>query len=535
MFRKKIIYLLLLGGIIYSARLAAQSPSFTEFEYIRRSDARIAGENPAGLQYLPVSKISLAEVYFSKNNGGFVNYYQSADNSEAGAQTESFFRLNPKVVLYGKVRYANFNGKQMGGSTFIDPYRRTFDIQETADSTRGNKNMEDCRLTGAASIRISDRLILGGRIDYRVANYAKFKDLRHYNKLFDFSAAVGATCALGDRFEWGVNYFYHRNVEEIGFEMYGTTDRRYISLISFGAFYGRAEEFGSSSSYTDPDNSNPAVGEWHGASLQLTFNKDEKLQFFNELSYRMQNGFFGKRSPSTPVFFEHYAPAWSYSASFLLRSGRNQQTVTAGIERESLKNFENIYRFEHTAGGRTDVAYLGDNQILDCSTLKSSLGYTASLHVEDYCPQWILKAEASYYSREQTVSLYPYFRRQNIHAAGINLSAARNIVRRQNRYTLLVGIQYGSGGGFPWKDGVYVTPSETQKPPRNNDTLLMREYEYLTASRISGVTGIGYTRLIHSGISMYVNINYGYTNAFNVNHLSGNNSHSLNLLAGCAF
>jgi hypothetical protein len=534
MLYKKIIIHLLLSGVLCFSRLSAQTHSFTEFEYIRQSDARLTGDNPAGLQHLPISKIALAEIYFSENKGEFVNYYQSADSYEAGAVTESFFRLNPKVVLYGKVRYANFNGKQMGGSAFVNPYEHTFDIQETADSTRGDKNLEDYRLTGAASIQLSERLTLGGRIDYRAANYAKFKDLRHVNKLFDLSAAVGVSHYSADWLEWGANYFYRRNVEEIGFKMYGTSEQRYISLVDFGSFYGRAEEFGSAG-YTDPDYNNPDVGEWHGASLQIALKKKGKYLFFNEFSYRIRNGYFGKRSPSTPVFLEHRAPVWAYNGSFSFGKGRNQQRITAGIERESLKNSENIYRFEHIAGGRNDVVYLGDNRVLSRTIMKASLAYTANLNVEDYCPQWMLKAEANYYSREQTVSLYPYFRRQDIHFANLNVSAGRNITRRQNRYGLFAGVQYDFGDGVPKEDGTYATPSETQNPPPNNDIFLFREYEYLTATRITGNLGCILTRTFAENLKGYIRLDYAMTKAFGVEYLSGSNFHQATFTAGCEF
>ncbi len=533
-YKKNRINLLLLGGIFYPALMAAQSDALSEFENVRRADVRLASENPAYLQYSPVSKISLAEVYFSKNNGEFINYYQSPDSYEVGAQTESFFRLNPKVVLYGKIRYANFNGKQMGGSVFIAPYIRAFDIQETTDETRGNKNREDYFLSGAASVRVSNRLTFGGRIDYRAANYSKFKDLRHVNKLFDFTGIVGAAYTLGDSFEWGVNYFYRRNVEDVEFKMHGTTDQRYTSFIDLGAFYGLHEEFGSDG-YTDPDYSNPAVDEWQGASLQFTYKKSEKHLFFNELSYRIQNGYYGKRSPSTPVFLEHRAPVFTYNGNFSFRQKNNRHIISAGIEHENLKNFENIYRKENYEGGRTEVIYLGKNPIFNQTIIKSSLAYTADLHVVDYYPQWIFKTEANYFSRKQKVSIYPYYRRHNIRVFDINASAARNIVRKQNRYGLFVGVQRFFGSGFSKEDGVYATPSETQRPPKDNDTLLFREQEYLTATRLKGNIGFALTRSFSETLKGYIRLDYAITKASGVEYLSGSNQHQATFTAGCGF
>lgn len=532
--QKNMINLLLLGGILYPAQMAAQSDMLSEFENVRRSDVRLTGENPTGLQYLPVSKISLAEIYFSKNNGDFINYFQSPNSYEVGVETESFLRLNPKVVLYGKIRYGNFNGKQMGGSVFIDPYVRSFNIQETSDETRGDKNREDYFLSGAGSFRLSPRLTFGAKIDYRASNYTKYKDLRHINKLFDVTGMIGAAYTFGDNFEGGVNYFYRRNVEDIEFKMHGTTDQRYISFIDFGAFYGLHEEFGSDG-YTDPDYSNPAVGEWHGASLQFTYKKENRFIFFNELSYRKQNGFYGKRSPSTPVFLEHHAPIFIYNGSLSFGQRNNRHIFRARIERENLKNFENIYRNENYAGGRTKVVYLGRNPVFNQTMVKSSLAYTADLNVQDYCPLWVINTEANYFTREQRVSIYPYYRKQNIRFFDISLSIARNIIKKQNRYGLYAGVRHGFGNGFPKEDGTYTTPSETQRPPKNNDTFLFREYEYLTSPRLKGMVGFTLTRAFSPIVKGYIRLDYAITKASEVEFLSGSNRHQATLTAGCGF
>lgn len=528
------INLLLLVGMFFPALVGAQTVELSEFENARRADTRLASENPAYLQYVPVSQLSMAEVYFSKNNGEFINYHESPDSYEVGVQTESFFRLNPKVVLHGKIHYANFNGKQMGGSVFIDPYIRSFDIQETTDATRGNKNREDYFLTGAASFRVSNRLSLGGRIDYRAANYAKFKDLRHVNKLFDFTGIIGAMYAFGDSFEWGINYFYRRDVEDVEFKMHGTTDERYISFIDLGAFYGSHEEFGSDG-YTDPDYSSPAVGEWHGVSLQFTYKNNENRVFFNELSYRVQNGYYGKRSPSTPVFLEHRAPVIAYNGSFSFHQKNNRHVFSAGIEREKLTNHENIYRKENYEGGRREIVYLGQNPILSQSILKSSLAYTADLNVVDFCPRWIFKAEANYFSRQQKVSIYPYYRAYDIQVFDIMASAARNIEHGQNRYGLFAGVQHVFGGNFHKEDGVYATPSDTQRPPKDNDTFLSRELEYLTAARLEGNAGVSLTRAFSKNLTGYIRVDYSITNASAVKHLGGSTRHLVTCTAGCTF
>lgn len=104
---------------------------------------------------LPVKDVSIAEVYLNKSNGKFINYFESGDSYQYGGKAESYFRMNPKVVLYGYVEYSRFVGKEMSGSAFIDPpYYMPFDIVEMSDENSGKKELERYHLAGAISAEV---------------------------------------------------------------------------------------------------------------------------------------------------------------------------------------------------------------------------------------------------------------------------------------------------------------------------------------------------------------------------------------------
>src|SRR5574344_670664 len=84
---------------------AAAQPSdknLYSFDYIKNSNGWLTSYNAAGLCVLPVQSISIAEAYANKSNGDFINYYQSNNSYNIGAQTESFLRIGEKVFTYGK-------------------------------------------------------------------------------------------------------------------------------------------------------------------------------------------------------------------------------------------------------------------------------------------------------------------------------------------------------------------------------------------------------------------------------------------------
>jgi hypothetical protein len=472
-----------------SLPFACLSPH-ADFEYAT-SEAWLASDNAAGLQHLPAAKISLAEVYFNKGDGEYINFHRSNDSREWGASVKSYYRLSPRVVFYGQISYADFQGRNMGGSVFIDPQQQGLDIVEYADTLAGTKRLERYHLTGAVGVQLSHRLTLGGKVNYRAANYAKFKDLRHTNSFFDMSVTAGLSYRFGKMAEAGANWFYRRNVESLRLDIYGTTDKQYTSLVSFGAFYGRTELFGEDG-YTGESTITPDINTYNGGSVQLNLTLSDRTTFFNELSFRQREGYYGKRSTTSVVYAGYGGDelSWAGALSFGNRRLRHQSKVNA--DRRMLETFENVYRKENLGGGRMNVVYYGKNKMLDRNTLHLRLTHTAWLDVAGDCPAWTFTATAEAYRRRQTVSIYPFYRRQTVRSLNAGISAERNIACGSGTLGVRAGVAYGSGGGVMKNDGVYAPVPPEQRPPKSSESNLLHEYEYLTATRAGGSVGCKY-------------------------------------------
>ena len=530
-----IIAIVLTGGTLSSALSAQDNRERNpDFEYIRHSDPWLTGYNAAGLYLLPLDDISVAEVSFDKSNGKFVNYYQSDNSFTLGGKAESFYRLSPKAVMYGMVSYENFQGRNMGGSAFINPYYNPFDIVEHADTNIGKKQMEHYHLIGAASIDLYKGLKLGGKIDYLAANYAKFKDLRHKNKLLDMSLTVGLSYPVNSFLEVGANYFYRRSTEGIVFHAYGNTDRQYYSLINFGAFFGRREILGNTG-YTRDNENNPLFNEFHGGSLQLQLFFSPQITFFNEFTYKKRDGYFGKRSPNTIVYSNHNSGIMEYSGRFSLLSGKNRHSIAFSAANEELENHENIYKIENNEGNNNDVVYYGKNKMLDKKTLTAQLEYTGNLNVVDFNPLWVLKAVAGFSQRQQTTSVYPYYRKQTVRVFDANLSANRNIFAEGQVFSIGLNTGFNAGSGTDKNDGMYTSNSDDGANPSSLDASLYREYEYLTASHIKAGAAFRYARPINQDVSAYVAINYQFIKALDIKHLPGDTFGSFTIKFGCEF
>jgi hypothetical protein len=471
--------------------------------------AWLGSENAAGLHALPDLRLSTVETYVATHKGGFVNYYESDNSMEAGAATESYYRLNRRVVFYGKVHYSYFTGRNMGGSAWIDPYYSPFDLVEAADTTHGTKNLERYRLTGALSVNLWRGLSLGGRIDYQAANYAKTRDLRHINNYSDLSFTAGANYVFG-AVELGLNYYYRYSAEGITFNIYGNTDRQYTTLISFGSFFGRTELFGEDG-YTG--DANPLFNTYHGAAAQAGLRVNPQWSLFVEAAGKVRSGQFGRRSTSTPIYTEHEGTEFSVKGTLSYRRHAAHHLLNATFGREQLKNFENIYREETSAGGRSEVVYYAQTIARDATRRQAGISYTGYLGLAGNRPAWRLEAGADYAQQRQTVTQYPYYRQHYIYRVDLFLSAGRTVEWKTHDFGLDVGAMYGAGGGDPKNDGVYSPPSSTQKPPKAFDSYLYHEFDYLTAARAGGHVEGTYGRRFRHGFRMSATLRYALLHA----------------------
>ncbi len=536
---KIICFILLLSRVNYSVSVIGQnSPlDWKDYFHIKNSEAWLTSENAVGLKELCINKVSMAEISFHKGNGDFVNYHQSNNHYTVGANIESFYRLNPKIVLFGKIRYDHFKGKNMSGSAFMNPEEAPFDIVEYDNSTQGNKKRENYNLIGAVSAEVYKGIVLGGKIDFKAANYAKDKDLRHKNTLSDMKVTVGLSYKINRFFDLGANYYYRRRNEGLTFNTYGTTEKLYMSLISYGAFYGRNEAFEGTEGYTAKNKTTPLFDEYHGGAIQLKIDFNSKLDFFNELSYKKRDGYYGKESTSTPIYSQHNSTVWGYTGKLNYHQKKNLHSLDIHLDHEKLENSENIYVIEKPQGEATNIiTYYDPLKVGDKEIFNATVEYTASLGIEELNPTWVLKGGLHYFSRKQTASIYPFYREQTLHQTAFNLSVARNFIKKNNMYSFLVEAVYSTGGDTPKKEGYYATPSENQSTPSNSDYNLLKEYKYLTCNQAQGIIEFKYSRLFPKiKLKGYASVNYSLTKAFNTKYLDDDSLNQLNITLGCTF
>ena len=525
---------------------------FRDFAFEKDSSAWFSGCNAAGLTRYSGTTITAAEVYGQLQRGGFVNYDQSPKTIEAGAAVESFYRLSSRTVVYGRMGYDNFSGRDMAGSAFVNAERRPFDIVEDSVTNLGRKHLDTYSLVGAVGVDLWRGVALGARVGYTSANYAKYKDLRHKNLYMDLDVTAGLTAPLGRWGTLGANYRYRRNTESLEFSTYGKGDKVYKSLVGYAVFTGKVEQFGGDG-FTDSNTSMPLLDEHHGLHVQLELRPADGIAWYQEASPAWREGYYGRRSPYTIQYTRHESKVYTYLSRLDYRCQTSAHHLDVSLEAENLVNKLNTYRELKNEAGSHYYEYYDPVKASNKVWVNGSVAYTGywglvgskvrpsetTKHQPATLPTWTLHAAFSWKHRKQTAYVYPYYRRQKLDQHELSLSVGRNLFFRQSLLTLTAGAFFGKGSGEPFEDGTYISPSDKQTPPPLMETWLYREYEYLTASqRLLSFSAKYSFHIPTTSFPAYIAITAQHRKAHKPEHreyLVGTDRTLLRLAVGCVF
>ena len=469
--------------------------------------------NIAFLTEFPLQRGSYLQAFASKGNGDFVNFNQSDNTYGVGLITESYYRFNDRIMLYGKVSYDMNRGKNMTGSSFITDDDLPFDLVEMADSCAGSKRLEAYTLSGAVGYQLTDKVSLGGKIFYQAANYAKFKDLRHQNSRMKLNVDLGVSYRPVSWLNLGLSYTYKRRNESIAFGVYGNTDRQYYTLIDFGGFFGRREAFGESGYTAD---STPLFTQTHGGAVQAHLTLSDDLNWFNEFYYQSSDGKFGTGDDRDIIFSTHDGNTFGYHGKLLFQQHKNSHVVDLCLKKVNTYNYENNYKESTDKDGVSQIIYYGKNEMLDRSHFKGSLSYTFYRNTDQVArSKFYTGARFLFDTMDSKTSVYPFFRNQTVNVWQTECFGTYNWFKKKHVFTLSLLAGYGAGGGTMKDDGTYIEVSDNQKRPDNRDDLLEKEYDYHTASRMYGRVSAGYEYNLLKNVSGYITGGISPTYAMN--------------------
>lgn len=459
---------------------AQDSLLLRDYQRVKQYDPWLTGNNAAALTRFQSNNIAEANLYLQHGKGGWVDYYQSPNTISAGAKIESFYRINKKAVAYGKMGYDNDTGRDMTGSAFINPTRLPFDIIEDSLTNEGRKHRDTYLLTGAIGIDLWRGLSIGARADYTAANYAKYKDLRHKNKLLDLSLSAGVYAPIGSFINVGANYRYHRYVESVTFSMYGKSEKVYKSFVNYGPYIGRVEQFGNGG-FTDKMHEMPLANDDNGVEVQLDFNILPNLSFYNCFTYHHRTGYYGRKSPYTITYTNHHSDGYAYLGQLNFQVRDMHHSLSTRIETENLENYLETYRELQNDNGAFYYEYYDPVKSGNRLWVNTDIDYHGQFAIRGELPTWDIHTGVHLAHRKQTGYQYPYLRRQNLHRTELIVQIERNVFMHKGVLSLCAGGAYIKGSGRPFEDGILSMPSDLQTSPPTMEAFMYREFQYFTS------------------------------------------------------
>ena len=480
MLTKKITALLFgMLALNVSTLFAQDSLLLRDYRFVQQSSPWLTQRNAAALTLFNSENIAEAEVSFAHANGELTNFSGSPSLNNFQGAIESYYRLSPRAVVYGAISYDNLSGKDMTGSVFMQD-RLPFDIVEDSLTNLGRKHRDTYHLVGGFGYQVVNGFSVGMKADYTAANYAKYKDLRHKNKLMnlDFTAGVlGSFKIHGSNLHIGADYTYHRRTESVEFGTYGKADKVYKSLIDYGALMGIVEQFGNDG-YTDKTNEMPLFEDAHGVGLQLEF-----MPLFLAASYSHATGYYGRPSQYTITYTDHDRDIFTLQGRVSYAFSASRFALDVKYQSETLENRINTYRGLINNYGATHYEYYDATKSGEKGWRNFDIDYTLHLGIRHEMPTWTITAGYHWQQRDITAYLYPYYRQQQLSTSEIAASMTRNLDIKGGILGVTLKGGYQTGSGDPYHDGSFVTPSAKQPQPATMEAFLYRDYEFLTAKQ----------------------------------------------------
>lgn len=536
---------------------AQDSLLLRDYTFVKQGDSWLVGSNAAALTRYAYENIAKAELSLTKAKGGFTDFRDSPDVLQADAAVESFFRLSPNTVVFGAMSYNNFSGKEMAGSSFISDFsplnsglrnqtsdirfltsdfrHLPFDIVEDSLNNVGTKHLDTYHLIGAFGYRAVKGFAVGARLDYTAANYAKYKDLRHKNKLMDMTFSASVFAPLGSIAQIGASYIYRRTTESVQFSTYGKSDRTYKSFVNYGPFIGQVEQYGNIG-YTDKSRAMPLVDDYNGLSAQLGLQLSP-VSLYNAFTYAHRRGYYGRRSPYTITYTQHSSHVYGYTARLSFQSAMTRIRADLSLQAENLENDARNYRELKNDAGATYYQYYTPVKVANRLWVDGTAVLTADLSVKTLLPTWTLQAGLQWGHHKQTAYLFPYYRQQHYTSYEPFLSLTRNIATQHGVWTVQAGASFRHGDGTPADDGTFIDPSDKQTPPPTMDAYFWRDYQWMNAAQYE-VDASGQYAFIMPSTSMktYVRISVSHRKCNECNeYTAGPDRTTGSLTLGCEF
>ena len=508
------------------------SDALRDYRYIVSTNPFLKLDNAAGIGRLQTGRIAVAEGLFTKENGSFNGPDESANDWQGGAVTESYVKISERVAFYGRMDYSYFQGEEMGGSLLAASSSAPLNFYESVDTTAGRRTRELYNLTGALAYTFNSRWSAGLKVNYRTGNQAKLRDPRSRSSLMDIDVTAGTYWSPSARITLGAALAFSRDLEALYARQYGLTDKTYYINVDYGECYGIREIFMGDEGFVSLSNARYLDQTRLGGSLQL--HRTGKLEQFHQISYRLRNGYFGKRASSSVVFCEFAGHEAAYSGMMLSKRSDATDRFSLDADFGLLNNDLNVYQKVTEPGKPTVVTYVGKNNVRSTIDASARLAWDAWRGVQNFRARTAFGAALDGSFHHGVTTIYPHERTAQVIRTGACGYGECNFLKGNQMLTFRGEASFAMGFGNPATDKKLA--SSSSPAPLSFDDRLNAQFEYETAPRAGLALGCTYTRIFSEKFSAYVRLQDGLTALLAApQYLDGRMRNVATLTVGCTF
>ncbi len=465
------------------------------YERVQSRNIWNEGRNVTGLRRDSISA-SNAEIYYRGEQGDFRSISDASELWSVGAEAHGISHLGG-VSMMGSFAYEHTHGEDMSGSMFIQPNAYPFDLLEF---TPGEKTLQSYYIMGGVTSEVAKGLSIGVKGYFEAQNYAKFKDLRHYNYRMELSLVPSAAYSFGD-VTVGASYIYERNSETVRAQEVGSTAAAYYAFLNKGLMSGAYETWGGSGIHLDESGVDgfPVRENFNGGAVQFAWRG-----LYADLEMLKGQGEVGEKQT---YWFDF--PSLSYTArvGYSQTTGNRTHLYRVVMEHNTLTNNENVVGTV-TENGVSTTKVFGSTKIFESQEITLNPHY-----------RMIVGSGGDFeiglnYSRvfNRSTQMYPYVEESTTNVVELNLGGMYPVKRFEIRASAQL-----SAGDISEQSYRVSSDIEAADAPTHLSELYNLTNEYLTATRLTTNISLRY----NLPLSLYCEAGVGYTHAFDLSYIAG--------------
>ena len=414
--------------VLFANLLCLPAMAQRDFRLTEQRNVWLTSDNAAALTSFDDSTIAHATFSYRHDEGKLHTMSEGKRQDAYDADVQSYCRLSPDVVAYGRATYSRHNISDAAGSMLMPTMNlKPFDLVEETNDNAGDKSMETFCINGAIGWRVWRRLAVGARLNYTAGTYAKQRDLRHSNTLTDMDVRTDAFLALPHNSGIGVGLVYNRQIEAMQFKTYGTTDQIYYTLIDYANRHGERETFGTEG-FTDSKNRLPLLSEHIGVTAQAKYDR-----LFADITYSHRTGYYGRKSQYSASHEQHHGDCLAMHLRYdMTQNVERLVWMDLRLTTESLTSERENYR-QTTATNGTAATYY---EYFEPTKMADKVQTYGMATVNAYCKPsgqiflWHIMGGTHYWTRRQTAYVYPDTYTTSRHIIAPFVSARRSLLTR---------------------------------------------------------------------------------------------------------